>query len=262
MALRERGVQPPSGPCPAGGGVGRPLRLAVAGRFANFRTTMDTTEAKPLRRPTRFATRMASGIVALIPILVTFAVLRWVFNLTAGILLPFIDELVGGWPPLAEAALAVLLLLVGVYLLGEVTAHVVGRRVLALVEALVLRLPFVKTIYSISKQVVGAFQGQGTKAFKSVVYVEFPHPGLRSVAFVTSDFTKPDGTAWSTIFVPTTPNPTTGFLQIVERDKLERTEMSVEEGIKMIMSLGVLRPEKSEPSPAHDVARMRRTPDA
>ena len=211
---------------------------------------MTTTESKQLQRPGRFATRMASGIVALIPILITFAVLRWVFNITAGILLPVIDDVVGGWPPLAEAALAVLILLALVYLLGEIAAHVVGRRILALVEALVLRLPLVKTIYSVSKQVVGAFQGQGSKAFKSVAYVDFPHPGLKSVAFVTSDFVKPDGSEWSTIFIPTTPNPTTGFLQIVERGKLERTGMTVEEGIKMIMSLGVLKPDGPGPMTA------------
>lgn len=204
---------------------------------------MNATEPKTHHRPGRFATRMASGIFALIPIIVTFLVLRFVFNASAGILLPIVEAAAGSWPPPARAALALAILLVGVYMLGEVAAHVVGRRVLAIAEDVVLRLPFVKVIYSISKQVVSAFQGQGTKAFKSVVYVDFPHPGLKSVAFVTSDFTKPDGSAWSTVFVPTTPNPTTGFLQIVRRDDLERTEMSVEEGIKMIMSLGVLRPE-------------------
>lgn len=220
-------------------------RLAPDPRVANF-PSMDTVDApRPLHRPSRFATRMASGIVALIPIVVTFVVLRWVFGLTAGIVLPVIDSTLGAWPPPARIALAIVVVIAAVYVLGEIAAHVVGRRVLALGEALLLRVPFVKVIYSISKQVVGAFQGQGSKAFKSVVYVDFPHPGLKSVAFVTSDFTKPDGSAWSTIFVPTTPNPTTGFLQIVPRERLERTEMTVEEGIKMIMSLGVLKPERA-----------------
>lgn len=204
---------------------------------------MNVTEPRTVHRPSRFATRMASGIFALIPIAVTFVVLRWVFNLTAGIFLPVIDSAVGDWPLLARGILAVGILLLAVYLLGEVAAHVVGRRVLALVETLVLRLPFVKVVYSISKQVVGAFQGPGAKAFKSVVYVDFPQPGHKSVAFVTSNFEKPDGSSWSTIFVPTTPNPTTGFLQIVEQGRLEQTGMTVEEGIKMIMSLGVLRPD-------------------
>lgn len=204
---------------------------------------MDVDETKSLHRPGRFATRMASGIVALIPIIITFVVIRWVFNLTAGILLPVIDTIVGGWPPLAEAALAVLILLALVYLLGEIAAHVVGRRLLALVEAVVLRLPFVKVIYSVSKQVVSAFQGPGAKAFQAVVYIDFPRPGMKSVAFVTSDFVEDDGSRWSTVFVPTTPNPTTGFLQIVPAGDLQRTDMTVEEGIKMIMSLGVLKPE-------------------
>lgn len=204
---------------------------------------MDVTQPKTHHRRGRFATRMASGIFALIPIIVTFLVLRFVFNASAGILLPLVDAVAGSWPPPVRVALALAILLLAVYLLGEVAAHVVGRRVLAIVEDLVLRLPFVKVVYSVSKQVVNAFQGPGAKAFKAVVYVDFPHPGLKSVAFVTSDFVKPDGSAWSTIFVPTTPNPTTGFLQIVRRDNVERTEMSVEEGIKMIMSLGVLKPE-------------------
>lgn len=207
---------------------------------------MDATDPKPIHRPGRFATRMASGVVALIPIAVTFVVLRWVFNLTAGIFLPVLDSAVGDWPDAARAALAILILLSLIYVLGEIAAHVVGRRILGMVEALVLQLPFVKTVYGISKQVVGAFQGQGRKAFKSVAFVEFPRPGMKAVAFVTSDFTKEDGTKWSTIFVPTTPNPTTGFLQIVPSGDLERTQMTVEEGIKMIMSLGVLRPEKAK----------------
>lgn len=204
---------------------------------------MDVTEPKP-RRPGRFATRMASGIFALIPIIVTFMVLRFLFNASAGILLPIIDSAVGAWPPVARAALAIGILLVAVYVLGEITARAVGRKALSLVEDVVLRLPFVKVVYSVSKQVASAFQGSRARAFKSVVYLDFPYRGVKAVGFVTSSFQKPDGTAWSTVFVPTTPNPTTGFLQLVPTSDLERTDMTVEEGIKVIMSLGVLRPER------------------
>ena len=172
---------------------------------------------------------MASGLFALIPHAVAVAVLRFIFNASAGVLLPIVDSAVGSWPPFARMALAVGILLAGVYLLGEVAAHVVGRRV--------------KIVYSVSKQVVGAFQGRGARPFKSVVYIAFPHPGLKSVGFVTSSFAKPDGTDWSTVFVPTTPNPTTGFLQVVPTGELEPTQMTVEEGIKMVMSLGVLQPD-------------------
>jgi len=203
---------------------------------------MDATQPSAHRGPSRLTTRMASGLFALIPIVVTVAILRFVFNASAGVLLPVVDSAVGAWPPFARMALAVGILLVGVYLLGEVAAHVVGRRVLSLVERIVLRVPLVKVVYSVSKQVVGAFQDRGSRPFKAVVDVDFPHPGLKAVGFVTSSFTKADGSDWSTVFVPTTPNPTTGFLQLVRTGKIERTAMTVEEGIKMVMSLGVLQP--------------------
>ena len=74
------------------------------------------------------------------------------------------------------------------------------------------------------------------------MFVEFPRPGMQAVGFVTSTITRDDGTLWNTVFVPTTPNPTTGFLQVVPESDLVQTDMTVEEGIKMIMSLGVLVP--------------------
>ena len=114
---------------------------------------------------------------------------------------------------------------------------------LSLGEGIVLRLPLVKAVYAMSKQVVAAFQGEGSKAFKSVVFVAFPHPGVRSIGFETSRITREDGSIWSTVFVPTTPNPTSGFLQFVPEASVEQTEYTVEEGIKMVMSLGVLSPE-------------------
>jgi uncharacterized membrane protein len=204
---------------------------------------MDLPELTPLRSPPLFKTRIASGLVVLIPLVITVAVIRFVFDFMSGILLPVIDPALADWPALARAALSVLILLVIVYFLGALAANIVGRRVLALGEGVVLRLPFVKSIYSVSKQVVAAFQGQGTKAFKSVVFVEFPQPGMRAVGFVTSEMKREDGSVWNTVFVPTTPNPTTGFLQLVPKDSLEQTGYTVEEGIKMVMSLGVLVPE-------------------
>lgn len=189
---------------------------------------------------------MASGLVVLIPLVVTVAVIRFLFGFTSGILLPVIDPAVEGWPPLWRAVLSLALLVIAIYLLGEVATHVVGRRALALGEGIMMRLPLVRVVYSASKQVVAAFQGRGTRAFQSVVYVDFPRPGMRAVGFVTSTTRREDGQLWSTVFIPTTPNPTTGFLQLVKEDELLRTDYTVEEGIKMIMSLGVLIPRHGE----------------
>lgn len=191
----------------------------------------------------RFRTRFASGLVALVPVVVTILVLRFVFNFTASILLPVIDPAVEHWPWVWRAGLSITTLFLGVYLLGEVTTHVVGRRVLEIGERVVLRLPFVKVIYSASKQVAAAFRGSGAKAFQSVVLVEFPRPGMKAVAFRTASFTRADGSRWNSIFIPTTPNPTTGFLQVVPEADVETTSLTVEEGVKMVMSLGALAPD-------------------
>jgi uncharacterized membrane protein len=185
---------------------------------------------------------MISGLVALVPIVVTVLVLRFAFTAMAGILLPVIDPAVADWPWFWRAGLSLGILLAGLYVLGEIATRAVGRRVLGLGEAVLLKVPFVKVVYRASKQVVEAFQGPSAKAFKSVVFIEFPRPGMRAVGFVTGSMERPDGSRWTTVFVPTTPNPTTGFLQMVPEEELVRTDMSVEDGVKMLMSLGVLVP--------------------
>jgi uncharacterized membrane protein len=210
---------------------------------------MDAAETPSSNRGRRFRTRMASGLVVLIPLVVTVAVIRFLFGFTSGILLPIVDPAVADWPPLWRAILSLGVLLVAVYLLGEIAHHVVGRRVLSLGEGIVMRVPLVKVVYSASKQVVAAFQGRGTRAFQSVVYLEFPREGMRAIGFVTSTTRREDGNLWSTVFVPTTPNPTTGFLQLVRDDDMIRTSYTVEEGIKMVMSLGVLVPRAGETRP-------------
>jgi uncharacterized membrane protein len=204
---------------------------------------MDLPERTPLRSPPLFKTRMASGLVILIPLVLTVAIMRFLFDFTSGILLPIIDPALADWPAIARAAISLVILLVVIYTLGALATNIVGRRVLSLGEGIVLRLPLVKAVYAMSKQVVAAFQGEGSKAFKSVVFVAFPHPGVRSIGFETSRITREDGSIWSTVFVPTTPNPTSGFLQFVPEASVEQTEYTVEEGIKMVMSLGVLSPE-------------------
>jgi uncharacterized membrane protein len=200
---------------------------------------------------------MASGLVVLIPLVVTIAVIRFLFNFTSGILLPFLDPALATWPPWARAALSLAILLGTVYLLGELAARAVGRRVLRFGEAIVLKVPFVKVVYSASKQVVATFQGQKSQAFKSVVFVEFPHPGMRAIGFVTSRMRRDDGSEWNLVFVPTTPNPTTGFLQLVPVERVVQAGISVEDGVKLVMSLGVLTPDAWNPVAIEDVGTVR-----
>lgn len=191
----------------------------------------------------RLRGRMASGVIALVPIVVTIAVLRFLFGATSSVLLPLVGPAAAGWPPAARAALSFGILIAIVYALGELATNLVGRRIIGFAESVVLRVPLVKVVYSASKQVAAAFDGRKARAFKSVVFIEFPHPGMRAIGFETSTTTDEQGVEWSTVFMPTTPNPTTGFLQIVPSRDVIRTNYSVEDGIKIVMSLGVLAPE-------------------
>jgi uncharacterized membrane protein len=192
----------------------------------------------------RVRARFFSGIAVLVPLFITIWILRALFGFTVGIVLPVLDPAVDHWPPPARVALALALLLVLVYALGELAAHVVGRRILFLADEVLLRVPVVRVIYKVSRQVVTSFQRQDQSAFKAVVLVEFPHPGMKAVAFVTSSVERGDGTRWKTVFIPTTPNPTTGFLQIVPAEKVLSTNFTVEEAFQMVMSLGVMSPER------------------
>jgi uncharacterized membrane protein len=192
----------------------------------------------------RMRARFVSGVAVLIPLFITIFVLRALFGFTVGIVLPILDPAVDHWPAPARVALAAAILFLWVWGLGELAAHVLGRRILSLGEAILLRVPVVRVIYKASRQVVGAFEHRDHSAFRSVVLVEFPHPGMRSVGFVTSSFSRPDGSSWKTVFIPTTPNPTTGFLQLIPESQVVATDFTVEEAFQMIMSLGVLSPER------------------
>lgn len=193
----------------------------------------------------RFRARMTSGVVALVPLVITVYVLKALFGLTAGIFLPFIDPAVEDWPWLWRAGLSLLVLVVAIYLLGGLATNLLGRRVLQLGESALMKVPIVKVVYRASKQVVTAFQRPDSRAFKEVVFVEFPRPGTRAVGFLTSTFTGENGGTWHSVFVPTTPNPTTGFLQFLPADQVTHTDLTVEEAFKMVMSLGVLQPERT-----------------
>jgi uncharacterized membrane protein len=102
----------------------------------------------------------------------------------------------------------------------------------------------VKTIYRSCKQIVGAFGSAQQSGFQSVALVPFPNDKMRAVAFVTSKFTdSTTGTELATVYIPSTPNPTTGFLQVLKQGDLTEVDWTVEQAITTIMSVGMIRSE-------------------
>lgn len=132
-------------------------------------------------------------------------------------------------------------------LLGFITRYYIGKKIVQLVDYTMLQVPLLGKIYGTIKQVNEAFTSEKKSSFKQVVMVEFPRKGLYSVGFVTAEQVKTDsGESIISIFVPTTPNPTTGFLLVLPESKVVLLDMSVADGIKYIVSLGAVSPENAE----------------
>jgi uncharacterized membrane protein len=203
-----------------------------------------------------------TGLAVLLPALLTLAIVLWVFgsiaNLTDKLLfflpqtLTHSDEGRGAiywyWSVVA-LCLGVAL----VTLAGWLARYYVGRQLIASMDSLILRVPLVNKIYSVIKQVNEAFTSNKKNAFKTVVLVEFPRAGIYSLGFVTAEQHAEVQARTQQhvvcVFVPTTPNPTSGFLILVPEDKLTKLEMSVPDGLKYIVSLGSVAPQWP-PAPA------------
>lgn len=199
----------------------------------------DKSRPKPNRH---IRNRFVSGILVLVPVAITIFVLRLVFASLSGFLMPVLKPFVGDLPEGAVYLLAVASTLLLIYAMGALTAFMVGRRMLNLAEQIILQVPLVKTIYSASKQVVSTFSSSNRETFKETVIVEFPRTGSHAVGFITGTILDPSGAPLYRVFVPTTPNPTSGFLVLLPPDQVMHTDMSVEDGVKMIVSGGVLAP--------------------
>jgi uncharacterized membrane protein len=205
--------------------------------------------------------RLFTGFVVLVPVGITIFAINFLYKITAGFIAPYIGDLLAWSQRLpdnkepngtAVTVISIVLFIALVYGVGLFTSFMLGKRLLALGESLIVRIPFVRTIYSASKRVIEFVSASNQAAFKSVVMVEFPRAGYKCLGFVTGTITNKEGQRWLKIFVPTAPNPTSGFLQIVRFEEAEQVDMSVEDAIKMIMSAGILTPDnlllRSEPA--------------
>jgi uncharacterized membrane protein len=165
------------------------------------------------------------------------------------------EVLLGYRIPGLGAILAVLVLLAT----GLLAANLLGRRLVAFYESLLSRIPFVRAVYGGVKTFAEVVFSDQNTSFKKVLLVEYPRTGLYSVAFQTSDDPSEiqalTGETIVTVFLPTTPNPTSGFMLFVPRSQIIELEMSVEEALKMVISLGVVMPKWHPQHPRHELAQ-------
>lgn len=203
-----------------------------------------------------------TGALVSLPLVVTVYVLWFAFSFLDTVFGRLVSFVFRRTVPGAGMVLTVLLLL----LVGMFAANVVGRRLIGFGERILLTIPLVRTIYNSVKQVIDAFSLPGNRgSFRRVVLVEYPRRGLYAVGFVTSEDVEAldagDGARLTAVFVPTTPNPTSGFILLLPKDDVIPVDMTVEQAFKMIISGGILMPDRvSEPCGARPTGEPAEAP--
>jgi len=188
-----------------------------------------------------------AGLLVWLPLVATYVVLAFSIRLIDRSLLllppPLRPEnLIGFKIP----GLGVILTLVLVLVTGLIVANFFGRRIVGAWESLLSRIPLVRSVYGAVKQITASLFADASQSFREVVLVEYPRRGLWMLAFVTGDTPKKFqgvvGQDLINIYVPTTPNPTSGFYIMVPPSDVKRLDVPVEVGLKMILSAGVVNP--------------------
>jgi uncharacterized membrane protein len=183
------------------------------------------------------------GLLAIIPLGLCYLVVRFFYLAIDARITGRIE----GWIGYRIPGLGFLLVLISLYLLGLLASHWAGRRAFGLIEWVSGRIPLVKTIYTLGKQLADALSLPEKQAFKHVVMVEHFRPGVWSIGFVTATIPDPEeeGRRLLRLFIPTAPNPTSGFVVTVKESQVKKLDWSVPEAMNLILSGGMVGPDKA-----------------
>lgn len=196
-----------------------------------------------------------SGVITLLPLWLTFIVFRFVFGLLSDISKPWVTPLLArlanqypvtlGWlgAPWVQTALALTATLAVIIAVGVMAHRVLGQRLLGWFEAFVQRIPLANLIYGAVRKLIDILQTQPEGA-QRVVLLEFPNPGMKAVGFVTRVL-REEGSdrELAAVYVPTTPNPTSGYLEVVPVENLTPTDWTVDQAMSFIISGGAVSPD-------------------
>jgi uncharacterized membrane protein len=174
-----------------------------------------------------------AGIVIVVPIGAAILILRWLFLSIDNILQPVAQSLLGYTIP----GLGIGITVVIIYLAGVIATNVIGRRLIRYGESLLARVPLFRYVYTGIRQILQSFTTR-EGGFLQVVLVEFPKQGMRALGFVTSESRLESGDKLLNVFIPTSPNPTSGYLEIVRESDVIRTSISIDDALKMVLSGG------------------------
>jgi uncharacterized membrane protein len=222
-----------------------------------------TKDIKPPRSMQHIQRYIVTGVLTVIPIAMTVFVFQFVLAILSQVGTPminFISETIKtnypafyqsiwitaldpGWASLLTSSLSIVLALISLYLLGWATSNFFGKTLLAAVDSLMQRIPLIEMVYGAIKKLVSSLQQQPTDV-QRVVLIEFPTQNMKVVGFVTRTLTDSiTGQKLAAVYVPTTPNPTSGYLEIVPLENLTSTDWTMDEAMTFIISGGAVAPD-------------------
>lgn len=198
---------------------------------------------------------LLAGALTVIPIWITWVVFQFFVKQLSKFGMPWVRalsrEVESHFPSLAQLILepwfqtitAVVLTLLALYLLGLITTWVIGRRLIGFMDSLIERIPFIQTVYGATKKLISALQ-EKPGGVQRVVLIEFPSKEMKTVGFVTRTMKDSEtGQELAAVYVPTTPNPTSGYLEIVPVERIVSTDWSMDEAMTFIISGGAIAPD-------------------
>ena len=237
----------------------------------NARMPSITPKSEPL--PPRLRRLFITGLLTLLPLWLTWIVVKFLFGMLSNLSSPVIEPVLHGvadaYPAtlgwLADTwvlgAIAMFATVLAILLVGWLARRVVGQRLLGWFESLVSRIPLANTIYGSARKLLDILQTKpdGTQR---VVLIDFPHPEMKTLGFVTRVMREiGTGRELAAVYVPTTPNPTSGYLEIVPVEKMTPTDWTVDQAMSFIISGGAVAPESipftppTPPTPTSTPAR-------
>ena len=184
--------------------------------------------------------KFVAGLIVLVPFGITVATLKFLFDFADGILGPYLAMIYmkithqNAYIPGIGMATGILV----IYCTGLLVSNVLGNRLLRWWDRLMERIPLVKSIYTSTKQLIQVFK-EGKTSYRRAVFVEWPRPGVRAIGFVTAEVER-HGERLVVVYVPTMPNPTSGFALFFHVDEVQDSGMTVEEAVKFVVSGGVV----------------------
>ncbi|NLO22481.1 MAG: DUF502 domain-containing protein [Syntrophomonadaceae bacterium] len=192
----------------------------------------------------RILSMFVAGLATLLPVYISIWLIVWLFNMVDNILKPLLEPIIG----CAVPGLGFIIIITLIVLLGFISTNYLGHRILGWWENIMQNIPLLGKVYGTIKRITDSLFSSNKSAFRQVALLEFPRPGIYSLGFITNDEFPYINKDTYSIFIPTTPNPTSGWFVVLPREDVTILDISVDQGMEIIISAGMVSNGKSTPS--------------